>query len=54
VDRILIQNEPEKGIQRTLVQHKYAGLDKSHKGLVRRYLAHMTGLKRAQLTRLIA
>jgi transposase InsO family protein len=41
-------------IQRTLVQHEYAGLDKSRKGLVRRYLAHMTGLSRAQLTRLIA
>jgi hypothetical protein len=41
-------------IERTLVQHEYAGLDKSRKGLVRRYLAHMTGLSRAQLTGLIA
>jgi transposase InsO family protein len=41
-------------IQGTLVQHEYAGLDKPSKGLVRRYLAHMTGLSRAQITRLIA
>jgi transposase InsO family protein len=41
-------------IQRTLVQHEYAVLDKPSKGLVRRYLAHMTGLSRAQITRLIA
>jgi hypothetical protein len=41
-------------IQRTLVQHEYARLDKRGKGLVRRYLAHMTGLSRAQITHLIA
>ena len=41
-------------IQRTLVQHEYASLDKPSKGLVRRYLAHVTGLSRAQITRLIA
>jgi hypothetical protein len=40
-------------VQRTLVQHEYAGLDKPSKGLVRRYLAHLTGLSRSQITRLI-
>ena len=40
-------------IERTLVKHEYASLDKGSKGLVRRYLAHMTGLSRAQITRLI-
>ena len=41
-------------IERTLVQHEYAGLDKPSKGLVRLYLMHVTGLSRAQITRLIA
>ena len=40
-------------VQRTLVQHEYAGLDKPSKGLVRLYLTHVTGLSRAQITRLI-
>jgi len=40
--------------ERTLVRFEYAGLGKRQKGLVRRYLARMTGLSRAQVTRLIA
>ncbi len=39
--------------ERTLVRHQYASLSRLEKGLVRRYLAHMTGLSRAQVTRLI-
>jgi transposase InsO family protein len=41
-------------IQQTLVRHQYAGLDRPGKGLVRSYIARMTGLSRAQVTRLIA
>jgi transposase InsO family protein len=41
-------------VEKTLVRHQYAGLDRPSKGLVRRYLAQMTGLSRAQVTRLIA
>jgi transposase InsO family protein len=40
--------------ERTLVQHRYAALGRREKGLVRRYVARMTGLSRAQVTRLIA
>ena len=40
-------------VRRALVRMDYAGLGKSDKGLVRRYLAKVTGLSRAQLTRLI-
>lgn len=40
--------------ERTLVRFEYAGLGKREKGLVRRYVARMTGLSRAQVTRLIA
>jgi hypothetical protein len=40
--------------ERTLVRFEYAGLGKRDKGLVRRYVARMTGLSRAQVTRLIA
>ena len=39
--------------ERTLVRFEYAGLGKRDKGLVRRYIARMTGLSRAQVTRLI-
>ena len=39
--------------ERTLVQHQYAGLSREEKGLLRRYLEQMTGLSRAQITRLI-
>ncbi len=40
-------------VERTLVRHLYNHLKRSDKGLVRRYLARMTGLGRAQVTRLI-
>jgi hypothetical protein len=41
-------------VEKTLVGLEYASLDKPGKGLVRRYLSRMTGLSRAQVTRLIA
>ena len=40
--------------ERTLVRHQYSGLSKREKGLLRRYVSQMTGLSRAQVTRLIA
>jgi hypothetical protein len=39
--------------ERTLVRHEYAGLGRADKGVVRQYIARMTGLSRAQVTRLI-
>ena len=39
--------------ERTLVRYHYAGLGRREKGLLRRYIARMTGLSRAQVTRLI-
>jgi transposase InsO family protein len=41
-------------VEQTLVQLEYASLKRPEKGLVRSYLARMTGLSRAQATRLIA
>ena len=41
-------------VERTLVRHEYAVLRRADKGAVRQYLARMTGLSRAQVTRLIA
>ena len=41
-------------IRRTLVQFDYAALGKADKGTVKAYLGKMTGLSRAQLTRLMA
>ena len=41
-------------VERTLVEQEYAQLGRKGKGLVRKYLAKLTGLGRAQLTRLIA
>jgi DDE domain len=41
-------------VERTLVRHAYAGLGRADKGVVRKYIARMTGLSRAQATRLIA
>jgi predicted DNA-binding transcriptional regulator AlpA len=41
-------------VERTLVRYEYASLARANKGLVRRYVARMTGLSRAQVTRLIA
>ena len=40
-------------VEKTLVRHEYAGLRKPDKGVLRLYLAPMTGLSRAQVTRLI-
>jgi transposase InsO family protein len=40
--------------ERTLVRHRYAALKRREKGLVRGYITRMTGLSRAQVTRLIA
>ncbi|MBV9506007.1 MAG: DDE-type integrase/transposase/recombinase [Acidobacteriia bacterium] len=40
--------------ERTLVRFGYSALGKRDKGLVRRYIARLTGLSRAQVTRLIA
>ena len=40
-------------VRRTLVQLRYHRLGKPGKGLVKRYLGKVTGLSRAQLTRLI-
>jgi hypothetical protein len=41
-------------MERTLVRHRYTSLNRMEKGLLRRYIARMTGLSRAQVTRLIA
>ena len=41
-------------VERTLVRLAYAGLSRADKGIVRRYVARMTGLSRAQTGRLIA
>jgi hypothetical protein len=41
-------------IERTLVRHRYTAVGRREKGLLRRYVARMTGLSRAQVTRLIA
>jgi hypothetical protein len=40
-------------VSRTLQQQGYGQLSRESKGLVRRYLAKMTGLSRAQIARLI-
>ncbi len=41
-------------VERKLVRHEYARRGKADKGLLRRYVEKMTGLSRAQVTRLIA
>ena len=40
--------------ERTLTRHEYGGLSRREKGVLRLYVARMTGLSRAQVTRLIA
>ncbi len=40
-------------VERTLVRHEYARQGKAAKGLLRRYVEKLTGLSRAQVTRLI-
>ena len=41
-------------VERTLVEHEYGSAKRADKGLVRRYVERMTGMSRAQVTRLIA
>src|SRR5271165_7169727 len=41
-------------VELVLVGQQYAQLGKAARGLLRRYIAKMTGLSRAQITRLIA
>lgn len=48
------RSEVYRWTEQTLVRFEYAGLGKRDKGLVRRYIGRMTGLSRAQVTRLIA
>ena len=40
-------------VYQTLRQQRYQELKRSERGLIRRYLAKMTGLSRAQITRLL-
>lgn len=49
-----VRDEVYAWTERTLVRHRYASLSKREKGLLRLYLGRMTGLSRAQVTRLIA
>ena len=48
------RQEVYEWVERTLVEHEYGSLDKPGKGLLRQYLVRMTGMSRAQVTRLIA
>ena len=48
------RKEVDGWVEQTLVRHQYGSLDRAGKGLVRRYVARMTGLSRAQVKRLIA
>jgi hypothetical protein len=41
-------------IERVLCQQEYAGQGKGARGLLRRYIEKMTGMSRAQVTRLLA
>jgi transposase InsO family protein len=47
------REEVYEWVERTLVRHQYASLNRSDKGLVRSYIARLTGRSRAQVTRLI-
>jgi transposase InsO family protein len=47
------REEVYEWIEKTLVRHEYAGLRKPDKGVLRLYVGQMTGLSRAQVTRLI-
>jgi hypothetical protein len=47
------RQEVYQWVERTLVRHEYNILRKPDKGVIRLYLAQMTGLSRAQVTRLI-
>jgi transposase InsO family protein len=48
------RQEVYEWIEQTLVRHQYAGLRRPDKGVLRLYLAGMTGLSRAQVARLIS
>ena len=48
------RQEVYEWVEKTLVRHQYASLGRVSKGLVRRYIARMTGLSRSQVTRLIS
>ena len=54
--RFEAENRPQlyRWIERVLVEQQYPKLGKAARGLVRRYIEKMTGLSRAQLTRLVA
>lgn len=47
------RQERYQWVGRTLVEQEYGSLGREDKGLLRRYIAQMTGLSRAQVTRLI-
>ena len=47
------RQEVYEWVEKTLVRLQYASLARCGKGLVRRYIARMTGFSRAQVTRLI-
>ncbi len=47
------REEVYEWVERTLVRHQYASLCRPDKGILRQYVARMTGLSRAQVTRLI-
>lgn len=49
----LRREEMYKWVEKTLVRHEYIGLRKPDKGVLREYIGQMTGLSRAQVTRLI-
>ena len=49
----LRRHEVYEWVERTLVRHQYANLRKPDKGVLKLYLEHMSGLSRAQVTRLI-
>lgn len=47
------QEEVYGWVEQTLVRHQYASMNRPGKGLVQSYIVRMTGLSRAQVTRLI-
>src|SRR5215472_1889581 len=47
------RQEKYEWVEQTLVRHQYESLGKPDKGVVRLYLAQMTGMSRSQVTRLI-
>ncbi|MBS1859479.1 MAG: transposase family protein [Acidobacteria bacterium] len=49
----LLREEMYQWVERTLVRYEYAGLQRPDKGVLRLYIGQMTGLGRAQVTRLI-